>query len=151
LIAAEVSEGATVPTDAQYEAAKKKAEDLLAQWKKDGGTEAAFIEMVKKESADTGSAENGGLYEKVTTTQSYVTEFSNWAVDPSRKPGDTGLVKNAYSETKGYHIMYYVGQNEPLWKMDARNTMKQNATNEWVNALVEAANVTRGSGLKYVG
>jgi len=151
LIAADMDEGATVPTEAQYEAAKKKAEDLLAQWKKSGGTEEAFAELAKAESADASSAVNGGLMTGVSTESGYVTEFANWVADPERKPGDTGIVKNDGSSVKGYHIMYYVAPNEPLWKVNVRNQMKTEAATTWLEGLLEEANVTRKDGLKYVG
>lgn len=151
LVAAEQDEGATAPTEEQYEAAKSKAQGMLEQWKHgDDPTEEGFAALATAESADPGSAANGGLYEKVSSQSGFITEFADWATDPARKPGDTGLVKNTQSSTKGWHIMYFVGQNEPVWKDSAR-TAKANAdSTEWLEGLVEAAEVTRLDALKNV-
>ena len=150
LVAAEQDEGATVPTEEQYEAAKAKAEELLEQWKSGEATEESFAELAKAESADPGSAENGGLYEKVSSASGFIADFANWATDPERKAGDTGLVKNTASSTKGWHIMYFVGQNEPLWKTNTRNSMANEETTQWMEELETAAEVTRLDGLKNV-
>lgn len=150
LVAAEQDEGATTPTEEQYEAAKAEAEALLEQWKSGEATEESFAELAKAESADPGSAEEGGLYEQVSSASGFIADFANWATDPARKAGDTGLVKNTASSTKGWHIMYFVGQNEPLWKINARSALASEDTAKWLEGLEEAAQVTRLDGLKNV-
>jgi len=151
LVAAEQDEGATVPTEEQYEAAKAKAEALLEQWKSGAATEESFAELAKKESADPGSAEEGGLYEQVSSASGFIADFANWATDPERKAGDTGLVKNTGSSTKGWHIMYFVGQNDALWQIEAESALANEEGTKWLEGLVEAADVTRLDGLKNVG
>ena len=143
LVAAEQDEGATAPTEEQYEAAKTKAEELLEQWKNGDATEESFAALATAESADPGSAANGGLYENVSSQSGFIADFTNWAIDPARKVGDTGLVKNTASSTKGWHIMYFVGQNEPVWKGEARTAKASEDAAKWLEALVEASEVTR--------
>ncbi len=143
LVAAEQDEGATAPTEEQYEAAKTKAEELLEQWKNGDATEESFAALAEAESADPGSAANGGLYENVSSQSSFIADFTNWAIDPARKAGDTGLLKNTGSSTKGWHIMYFVGQNEPVWKGEARTAIANEDSAKWLEGLVEAAEVTR--------
>ncbi len=150
LVAAEQAEGATAPTDEQYEAAKVKAEALLEQWKSGAATEESFAELAKAESADPGSAENGGLYEQVSSASGFIADFANWATDPERKAGDTGLVKNTASSTKGWHIMYFVGQNTPVWQMEVEAAMVNEDVAEWLDGLVEAAEVTKLGALENV-
>lgn len=77
--------------------AKKKAEDTL---KKVNEPNCDFAALVKELSEDPGSVEKGGKY-TVMKNHQYVPEFENWAVDSSRKVGDTGIVKTSY----GYHVM----------------------------------------------
>ncbi len=77
--------------------AKKKAEDTLLKINK---PDADFPALVKELSEDPGSKETGGKYTVMKNNQ-FVTEFQNWAVDPSRKVGDTGIVKTSF----GYHVM----------------------------------------------
>lgn len=85
---------ATPEKDAE---AKKKAEETLIKVK---DPKSDFAALAKELSEDPGSKDSGGEY-TVMKDDSYVAEFQNWAVDPSRKVGDTGIVKTSY----GYHVM----------------------------------------------
>lgn len=151
LVAAEQDEGAQMPTDAQFDAAKAEAEALLKQWEEGEKTEESFAALAKAESADPGSAENGGLYEGVSSASGFIPEFTDWALDPERQEGDTGIVKNTGSSTKGWHIMYFAGKDEPVWKLDARHVLSSEATEEWIHALVEEAGVEVLEGASAVG
>ena len=149
-VAAEQDADATVPTEEQYEAAKTKAEALLEQWKKGEATEQSFAELAKAESADSGSAENGGLYEQVSSASGFIPEFTQWATDPARKSGDTGLVKNTGSQVKGWHIMYFVAQNDVAWKMEAEAALNDKDISDWLTKLVEESDIVRLDGLTNV-
>ena len=132
-------------TKAQEEAkaaAKKAAEDLLAQWKEGEATEESFIALAKEKSEDTGSAAEGGLIEEIHRDSGLVTNFKNWAIDDSRKVGDTGIVDSDY----GYHIMYYVGEDE----VNYRDTLiKAELVHEemerWNEELLAATPIKAGS------
>ena len=102
-------------TDAQWEACRAKAQKLLDEFLANEPTEQKFAELAMKNSADTGSAANGGLYSYLTKNYGFIQEFEDWYVDESRKPGDTGLVKNTGSSQLGYHVMYFSGSCE-IWK-----------------------------------
>ena len=102
-------------SEAAWEAAKQKADELYAQWKEDP-TEDHFAELATENTADTASAEAGGLYEDVYPGQ-MVAEFNDWCFDPARQAGDNGIVKTDY----GYHIIYYVSQGDYIyWMQKAR-------------------------------
>ena len=90
-------------TDKEKAAARKKAEQVYQQWLDGARTEDSFIELVKKESKDEGSVEDGGLFE-VTNESNLVVSFKNWALDPKNKPDASGIIESEY----GCHIMYYV-------------------------------------------
>ena len=150
LVAAEQNEGAAEPTEEQYEAAKVKAEALLEQWKSGAATEESFAELAKTESADPGSAEQGGLYEMVYSGSGFITEFTDWVMDPARQAKDTGLVKNTGSSTKGWHIMYYVNRHAPVWQLEAEYALASEASDAWLEELLEAAQVTKLDALKNV-
>ena len=124
LVAAEQDEGADQPTQAQYDAAYAEAEELLEQWKAGEATEDSFAALAQEHSADTGSAANGGLITGISASSGYVETFADWALDPSRQPGDTGIVQNTGSSTKGWHIMYYVSAGDPIWKQTAFSAMQ---------------------------
>ena len=108
-------------TDEDYAVAEEKAQEILDQWKAGEATEESFAALAEEYSADTGSNTNGGLYEQVAQGD-MITSFNDWIFDASRQSGDTGLVKNdsANSSKNGWHIIYYVGQDEPLWKINTR-------------------------------
>lgn len=119
LIAPETDEedaDATTATDEQWTAAYDQAREHLASW---DGTEDGFAALATENSTDTGSTENGGLYEDVVTGQ-MVNSFSTWCFDDSRKAGDTGIVRSEY----GYHIMYFVGENDQkIWQYNAEQAL----------------------------
>lgn len=119
-------------TEKEKKAAYKEAEKIKKEFEKAGGTEEAFIEIVKKYNEDTASTESGGLYEGITAHSNYVKSFKDWAVDPSRKAGDCAIVETEY----GYHIMYYVKNNGPEWKTVILEKLQQEAAEAAFNALV---------------
>lgn len=150
LIAAETDEGASAPTEAQYAAAKEKAEALLAAWQSGEATEEAFAALAMENSADSGSAANGGLMTAVSSTSGYVEEFTNWCLDPSRQSGDTGIVQNTGSSVKGWHIMYYVADNKPVWKQTADNALRSADYAAWEAETIEGYEAVEGFGMKFV-
>ncbi len=105
----------TAAKKAQY---KAEAQAILDEYKKNPTVE-NFAKLAKEKTDDGGSRENGGLYEKVADDGQYVEAFTKWVVDPSRKPGDTGIVETEY----GYHVMYYVKANDDAWYASVKNAI----------------------------
>ncbi|MGE4484115.1 MAG: peptidylprolyl isomerase [Oscillospiraceae bacterium] len=89
---------------AASDAAKEKADEVYTEWKNGDMTEESFAALADQYSGDTGSNNNGGLYEKIYKGQ-MLTEFNDWVFNSSRKAGDTGIIQTSY----GYHIIYFVG------------------------------------------
>lgn len=102
-------------TDAQWEECRAKAQKLLDDFLANEPTEQKFAELAIKNSEDPGSAANGGLYANLTKNYGFIKEFEDWYTDESRKPGDTGIVKNTGSSKVGYHVMYFSDSRE-IWK-----------------------------------
>ena len=127
-----------------------RAEELLAQWEAGDATEDSFAQLAQENSADTSSASNGGLLQYVSPYSGYVDTFTQWSLDPSRQPGDTGIIQNTGSSVKGYHIMYFAGWDDPVWAVSAKNALNNEQYSQWAEKLASACTVTRGSGLKYV-
>lgn len=129
--------GNTVYSTAEKEAAKKKAEKLLLDWKAGAMTEDSFKALVKDNSSDAGSVNNGGLYEDIYPGQ-MVTAFENWCFDETRKAGDTGLVETEY----GYHIMYFVSNSELTYRdMMIKSDMRAEDMQKWQDKLTENVKV----------
>lgn len=126
--------------------AKAKAEALLAQYLAGDATEEAFAALAVENSADTGSAANGGLISQVSEISSYVENFLNWCLE-DHNPGDTGIVESVY----GYHIMYFVGNEEAYWKAKVSSDLTSNAYTEWYTEATKDASYEQGSGCRYVG
>ncbi|MBO5856804.1 MAG: peptidylprolyl isomerase, partial [Clostridia bacterium] len=114
--------------------AKAEAEKLMQTWKDNGATEEAFIALIADNTDDTPSIETDGLYDDVKAGGNYVAEFTNWAIDPARKPGDTGLVKTEF----GYHFMYFVeASSDAAWESEVRSTLASNDYNTLVNGVYD--------------
>lgn len=132
-------------TDAEKKAAKAKAEKLLEEYKAGEMTEEKFAELAKKNTGDTGSKENGGLYEDIYPGQ-MVTNFNDWCFDETRKPGEVGIVESEY----GYHIMYFVGDSETNYRdYMIENDVRNDELTKWMEDLIKAA-VLEHKNLKYV-
>lgn len=145
LISAETDEDATEPTAAQLADAKAKAEEILNEWKNGEATEESFAQLAAENSADTSTASNGGLITNITADSSYVESFKNWAIDPARQDGDTGLVESIY----GWHIMYYLS-DIPLWEQTADSALRNEDYLAWEESLHEGYEAMTGMGMKFI-
>lgn len=102
-----VAEDGTVSCDEElWAACVVKAEDMLKAWAKDRRCSGAtFSELAVKESADAGSALNGGIYRNIRKGQ-LMAQLDEWCFDPARQSGDTGIIRSPY----GIHVLYFTGK-----------------------------------------
>ena len=146
------AEAGTVPTDPAWAAASDKADSILAEYEAGSRTDEAFAALANQYSDDAGSNTTGGLYQRISPTSNYVTEFMDWIFTDGRQIGDTGIVQHIASDPSngyyGYHIMYLAGENEPVWMGTARDSMADTALDEWILELADnyAASLADGSG-----
>ena len=140
----------TIPTDEAMEAAKAKAESLLAQWEAGDKTAESFGELAKANSDDSGSASNGGLYTQVEEGQ-MVDTFNDWIFDSEHTEGDTGLVENTNSGMYGWHVMYFQAWNDPSWKINAKSSFQNDDMTSWIESITEGYEAVKADGFKYVG
>ncbi|MBQ4458894.1 MAG: peptidylprolyl isomerase [Clostridia bacterium] len=130
--ASDATETETGHSDAE---AKKLADDTLAKWKKGKATDESFAALATKLTEDTGSKENGGLYENVTKDSNYVEPFLNWCFADGRKKGDSGIIKTDY----GYHIMYLSGKSkDPNWKNTVREALASRKFDKYIESTIKA-------------
>ena len=129
-------------TAAQKNETKAAAQKVLDEYLANP-TEENFIALTKKHTGDVdkdGNPNNDGLYEEVSDNGQYVENFTNWAIDAARKPGDTGLVETTY----GYHVMYYVEPNSATWYETVKNTIYSEEvlkkTNDIVDPIIKNTN-----------
>lgn len=130
--------GNIVYTDAEKASAKEKADGYLKTWQEGTADEESFIELVKEYSDDS-SASTGGLFEDITPDSSYVDNFLNWSIDANRKAGDTEVIETEY----GYHVMYYVGDDELTYRdYMITEDLKSADYEEWYEGIVEDVTFT---------
>lgn len=105
----------------------KTGEEILEEWKNGAATEDSFAELCKKYTQDTSAVENGGLFEQVTKT-GMTEELGNWIFDSSRQAGDTVAI--TVSDTT--YVLYYIGQDQPEWKINIKNTLVSDTMSQHV-------------------
>lgn len=128
------SDGIKTFTDDQKRKAKLELELIKSDFEKGEKTEAAFEKLAKEKSQDTGSKDNGGLYEDVCPGQ-MVTNFNDWCFDEARKAGDFDIVETEY----GYHLIYFVSHDEVNYRdFMLENALRNETANEWLTKTVEA-------------
>ena len=134
LIKAELAEDATEPTDEAMDAAKAKAQEILDEYNAGDKTAESFGALAEQYSEDTGSNTNGGLYEGITPSTSFLPAFIDWTFADGRQPGDTGLVENDQEGQYGWHVMYL--QDHTLaWKYTAESALKSDDLSAWTEEL----------------
>lgn len=135
------SQGKVTYSDYELLSAKLEAEGYLNEYKNGDMTEESFIALVKAHSDDT-SAETGGLFEDITPASNYVANFLNWSIDPDREKGDVEVIETEF----GYHVMYYVGDDELTYRdYMIKNTLLNQDMEKWETEQTDAAVVTEGS------
>lgn len=113
---------------------RKVAQDIFNEWKKGKATEESFGELAKTKSNDSGSAQNGGLFEDVKRSSNYVEPFKNWCIADGRKVGDTGIVETTF----GYHIMYCSKISKtPEWKTTIKDSISQKRESDFLEKVLK--------------
>lgn len=126
-------DGDGTTSDQEKAAALARAEELLAGFATNP-SEDYFAELANENSEDPGSNTNGGLYEGVYPGQ-MVDTFNDWCFEPTRQPGDTGIVETTY----GYHVMYFVGRTEDYyWKTLAEQDYPMSIMNTKIEEIMAA-------------
>lgn len=142
------------PTDEAWADAKAKMDEIQAAWDAGDKSEDAFAKLANERSDDSDGTD-GGLYER-NASGDFVPEFNDWVFDSARKPGDVGMVQHSADEGStrgyyGYHLIYYVGENEPVWMGTARSTLANAAADEWVKGLTADYPTAKAGGAGYLG
>lgn len=115
------------------DAAKAKAEEVLAIYKSGEQSKEAFEALAKEYTEDSSV-----FYENIAKDY-MVEEFDAWIYDESRQPGDVEIVETA---SYGAHIMYFVGDGDPAWKVTATDGLCSDKYNEWYATAKTSAGVS---------
>lgn len=112
---------ATMSTDAQ---------SILAEWQNGPATEESFIELCGQYGENT---VEGGLYEGLNTS-GLSEEINAWLGDADRKAGDTA----AFTEENGSnYVFYYVGVNDPVWKLSIHDLLLNRTMLDYLDRISE--------------
>lgn len=90
-----------------------QANMVFEEYLKGEQTEAAFEALAEQYNEDSGS-----LYEDIRPGD-MVAPFNDWCYAEERKVGDVEVVESEF----GYHIIYFVGNGETAWKVDAKEEL----------------------------
>ena len=143
-----MTDSGTRPTQEALDAAKAEAQALLDEWSAGDKTAESFGALAEANSDDTGSNANGGLYEQVYKGR--FTIFDSWLFGESHQPGDTTLIENTNSGQQGWHVVYYQGANDPVWKITADDALREEGLNTWLDELTKDLEAVQGDGMKYL-
>lgn len=97
----------------------ERADELLRKWSRSGRpwSEGVFSDLANKNSADLGTAADGGAYRQVEQGQ-MIEPIDAWCFDEARKPKDYTVIRTEY----GIHILYYVGASD-IWEVRAEEDL----------------------------
>ncbi len=110
------------------------AQSILTEWQNGPATEESFIELCAK--YDENGVEDG-LYEGVDSG-SMSENMNVWLSDTDRKAGDTA----AFTEENGYnYVLYYIGTNDPAWRLDIHDLLLNQTMTEYLEGISETVAV----------
>lgn len=110
-------------TEEEVAAAKKKADEILAQYLAGEKTEEAFEEL------GWANTEDSNVFYDNVVSGDMVAEFDAWLFDEARKDGDTGVVQTDF----GFHVMLYRGE-EAISDAQAKAGILQERYSEYLKA-----------------
>lgn len=110
---------------------------ILDEWKSGEATEESFAALADQYNEGTSFTAAGGLYEGVSASGT-LEVMADWLFDEGRNAGDTTVVSD--DEGNAY-VMYYVGQNAPEWKINAKNEVLASTMETYLSDISEGFKV----------
>lgn len=110
-----------------------KGQAALDEWKNGGATQESFGVLADQYNKGTSFTAEGGYYEGVTPggTQE---KLAAWLFDGSRLAGETTVIS---VEEGNDYVLYYVGQNQPEWKLNARGKVLSETMEAYLEEISE--------------
>lgn len=108
---------------------------MLEEWEAGGSTEEAFIELVAKYDENNAGAA-GGLYTGMASSY-YGEDLEAWLTEEGRAAGDTFAQDNEAAHT----LYYFIGQNEPEWRLSCEGTLTTNAMAEFMTEATQQVEI----------
>lgn len=113
---------------------------ILDEWTAGEATEESFAALADKYSDPTVMNTEGGLYEGLSP-DNLMDEMMTWFSDGARKSGDTTVITPAGSDETVTYVIYYVGTNDPEWKLSIKNSLLNEKMEEYIDTIKEGIEV----------
>ncbi len=122
------------------------SQNILDTWKNGSATEQSFVDLVNIYD-EAGTASYGGMYEGLKTSN-LPEGMAEWAADAARVAGDTFAI-DVEGETN--YVCYFVGTNDPQWKINIRSVLLSERLGEYLDGLSQGFEVKDPKGhLEYL-
>lgn len=110
---------------------------IVDEWNAGEATEDSFIELCATYSVDTSTSANGGLYQGMSKS-GMAESLADWMFAEERAYGDVA----ALTTEDGYnYVMFFVGSNEPIWKVSIQDTLVTERLSAYVDEITSAIEV----------
>ncbi|MGM9604993.1 MAG: C39 family peptidase [Faecousia sp.] len=123
------ADGKVTASDAQWEQALQKAQQLLSQWEQAARTRdpgSVFAEIANESSDDAGSSLNGGYYDRLRQGQ-LIAPLDEWCFADGRQQGDTVILRSEL----GVHLVYLAGFQESSQEKAREALLSQLEQEQW--------------------
>lgn len=111
---------------------------VLDEWLAGEATEESFAALVDRYTADGLSAPDGGLYEGLVSS-GMPAEMTEWIYDSGRMKGETAVISPENDDVT--YVIYYIGTNDPQWKLDIYSVLLQETMTEYMDSIIEGLEV----------
>ena len=136
-------------SDEEKQTAYDAVKAIEDEWRAGAATEESFAALANEKSEDSGSNENGGLYENIYKGQ-MVSEFDAFCFGDHKK-GDVEIVYGESDSYTGYHLVYFVGADGELYsRILAENELRTEAYNAKAAELTDGLTAERTAMWRYV-
>ena len=113
-------------------------QEIVDEWMAGEATEESFAALADKYSESMVMNTEGGLYEGLSPS-AMLEEMTTWLSDGARKKGDTTVITPAESGVT--YVIYYIGTNDPEWKILIKDTLLSEKMEEYIDTIKEGIEV----------
>lgn len=99
------------------------------------------------EAYGTQYTEDGSVFYEDVNVGKMVASFENWMFDPARIEGE--ISEPAVESPYGYHTMFYVGNEKPVWKDTVRGVLAEQAYGKQMEQMAQGIEFSYGEASLY--
>lgn len=125
---------------------KMMAEGAITEATAEDGSVYYTVDRAKFEEYGQLYTEDGSIFYSNVQLGMMVEEFENWLFDGGRRADEISFA-GAVETTYGFHIMYYGGEGDEVWRINARADAEESLYKAWFDASKEANPYTENKAL----